>query len=46
MKKNKFKIKNNKLFSLSPIANHGFNILNNFNINNRNDASFLCNYRI
>ena len=40
MIKNKFKIKNNKLFSLSPIAKHGFNILNNFNINNRNDALY------
>ena len=40
MMKNKFKIKNNKLFSLSPIAKHGFNILNNFNINNRNDAIY------
>jgi len=40
MMKNKFKIQNNKLFSLSPIAKHGFNILNNFNINNRNDAIY------
>ena len=40
MIKKKFKIKNNKFFSLSPIAKNGFNILNNFNIKNRDDS--LC----
>ena len=40
MIKNKFKIKNNKFFSLSPIAKNGFNILNNFNIKNRDDSLY------
>ena len=40
MIKNKFKIKNNKFFSLSPIAKNGFNILNNFNIKNREDSLY------
>ena len=40
MIKNKFKIKNNKFFSLSPIAKYGFNILNNFNIKNRDDSLY------
>ena len=40
MMKNKFKIKNNKFFSLSPIAKNGFNILNNFNIKNRDDSLY------